>query len=408
MFGVITFAMPAQMQYFIEKLFAQGIYFKAKIAASLITSHRLGDDFALDLMRFISEQLGLSYSGEVSADGENIFSTKEEERSEASCRILANKINAALDESFFPSMQNRLLPREFISAVHYGKKFEILGPPKKKQKGKILVITSRSILKNPAAFSIVAALKTYSQYTIEIVEIENYKINPCQECYYCMIDLSCKCRQGDELILIQDKMQEAQGIVLLANGTCGFVDVYMKTFLDRLSVLFHHPKLQKKYGFVCISGADIWGKKALDYLRFGLQSWGVTVIDSLLQIDDNLNIFSQNVKNTIENLDKAIIEKWQIPENFTIKSFRLAVAQHIKKHGLILRGEYNYFVKNNSNPKVKERFLEKFMNVLMKNSVLRKKIISMLRDRVKHQKKIRLKNLQAKGLLGKGKEIEQN
>ncbi|MFH1460096.1 MAG: NAD(P)H-dependent oxidoreductase, partial [Candidatus Omnitrophota bacterium] len=291
-FGIMVFSLPVQMQCFFDKLFTQGNTFPGKLATSIITSRRIRDDFAVDRIRFLSEQLGISYLEGVSVDGENIFPFTEEQISEASCRRLARKISKILSKTRFPVKQTQFLARKFLSSEYFGTPLnisqELLSPKIQKKQGKIVIITGHSLEHNPNAKAIAALCDKFSEYLIEVIELEKNKIKPCRECNTCMVDLSCQCRLKDDLGFIRGKMQQAQGIVLLANSACGLVDAYMKTFFERLVILSHLPNLQNKYGFVILTGADYLEKEPLDYFDYVLQSWGVKSIGKLLQTDDNL------------------------------------------------------------------------------------------------------------------------
>jgi hypothetical protein len=106
-FGAWVLFVPVQMQYLLDKLFAQGYDFSGKIAAAVMTSARAHDDFILDRVRFISEQLGFGYIGEVSAVGNPLFDyVDDEEATENSCRVLADQINRALTEGYIPRTRN--------------------------------------------------------------------------------------------------------------------------------------------------------------------------------------------------------------------------------------------------------------------------------------------------------------
>ena len=71
-FGAWCLFMPVQMQYLLDKLFTQGYEFKGKISAAVMTSRHIYDDFILNRVQFVSEQVGFGYVGDVSAIG-NLF-----------------------------------------------------------------------------------------------------------------------------------------------------------------------------------------------------------------------------------------------------------------------------------------------------------------------------------------------
>lgn len=78
-FGAWVLFVPVQMQYLLDKLFTQGCDFSGKIAAAVMTSVRVHDDFILDRVRFVSEQLGFGYAGCVSAVGNPFFGYADDE-----------------------------------------------------------------------------------------------------------------------------------------------------------------------------------------------------------------------------------------------------------------------------------------------------------------------------------------
>lgn len=63
-FGAWVLFFPLKMQLLLDKLFAQGHDFSGKVAAAVMTSVRVHDDFILNRVRFVSEQLGFGYVGD--------------------------------------------------------------------------------------------------------------------------------------------------------------------------------------------------------------------------------------------------------------------------------------------------------------------------------------------------------
>jgi hypothetical protein len=102
-FGAWLLFVSVQMQYLLDKLFVQGYDFSGKVAAAVMTSVRVQDDFILNRVRFVSEQLGFGYVGDVSAVGNPFFGyVDDEEMTEDSCRILAGQLNRTLAEGMYP------------------------------------------------------------------------------------------------------------------------------------------------------------------------------------------------------------------------------------------------------------------------------------------------------------------
>lgn len=160
-FGAWVLFVPVQMQYLFDKLFAQQAYdFTGKIAASVMTSARVHDDYILDRVKFVSEQLGFGYIGDVSAEGNPFWGYVDEEETEDSCRILAGKINRALEAGYIPAKESAYLDRAYLSPLSRGKGFEVNGPEAEKDGDKtILVITGNRISEDPAGASLVESIR---------------------------------------------------------------------------------------------------------------------------------------------------------------------------------------------------------------------------------------------------------
>jgi len=94
-FGAWIWFVPLDLQYLFDKLFTlEGYDFKNKLAASVMTSVRVKDDYILERTRFVSEQLGMRYLGDVAAVGNPMTGyDDDEEVTEDSCRILAAQLN---------------------------------------------------------------------------------------------------------------------------------------------------------------------------------------------------------------------------------------------------------------------------------------------------------------------------
>jgi len=127
-FGAWGLFVSVQMQYFLDKLFSQPAYeFSGKIAAAVMTSVRNHDDFILNRMRFVSEQLGFGYIVDVSAIGSPFFGYVDgEEVSEYSCRVLAGQINRALADGYVPCRYYPTVERKYLSPIHRGLGFATL------------------------------------------------------------------------------------------------------------------------------------------------------------------------------------------------------------------------------------------------------------------------------------------
>lgn len=405
-FGAWVLFVPVQMQYFFDKLFTQeGYDFVGKIAASVMTSARVLDDYILDRVRFVSEQLGFGYIGDVSAEGNPFFGYVDEE-AEDSCRVLAGKINRALRDGYVPAKESAYLDRAYLSPLNRGKSFDANAPETEKDGDKtILVITGNRISEDPAGASIVESINRYSRNKIELIELEYRKVDPCIGCYLCDFKVEGVCVLKDEYEEIKRRMHEVDGIIYIGSCASGMVDCHLKAFLDRAWGMAHRPSLKGKYGFAVATGGGPLGKSAVWYLGGVLNKTGTKCIAALTDGDSDDPNFANTVHQTVKDLDLAMEEKWQIADRFTTRSTTWVFRDLVARNGMILRADYDFHKKNKMFDYPSTGGSAAIMRILFKSKKLENKLMAFEGDRITKEREKRLKNFLKTGTLGKGKNI---
>jgi multimeric flavodoxin WrbA len=409
-FGAWVLFVPVQMQYLFDKLFAQqGYDFTGKIAASVMTSARVHDDYILDRVKFVSEQLGFGYIGDVSAEGNPFWGYVDEEETEDSCRILAGKINRALEAGYIPAKESAYLDRAYLSPLSRGKGFEVNGPEAKKDGDKtILVITGNRISEDPAGASLVESIRRYSRNKVELIELEEHKVGPCIGCYLCDFRVEGICVVRDEYEKIKRIMHEVDGIVYIGSCASGMVDSHLKAFLDRSWGIAHRPSLKGKYGFAIATGGGPLGKNAAWYLGAVLDKTGAKCIAALTDgnsIDPN---FANTVRQTVEDLDRALEEKWHIANRFATRGATWTFRDLIAKNGMILRADYDFHQKNKMFDYASTGGSAAIMRILFKSKKVENKLVAFRTNRITKEREKRLANFLKTGTLGKGRNITEN
>jgi multimeric flavodoxin WrbA len=405
-FGAWVLFVPVQMQYLFDKLFAQqGYDFTGKIAASVMTSARVHDDYILDRVRFVSEQLGFGYIGDVSAEGNPFFGYIDEEETEDSCRVLAGRINRALEAGYVPAKESAYLDRAYLSPLSRGKGFEVNGPKAEKDGGKtILVITGNRISEDPAGASIVESIRRYSRNKVELMELEEHKVGPCIGCYLCDFRVEGICVVKDEYEATKRRMHEVDGIVYIGSCASGMVDSHLKAFLDRSWGIAHRPSLKGKYGFAIATGGGPLGKDAAWYLGAVLDKTGTKCIAALTDGDSNDPNFANTVRQTVEDLDRALEEKWHIANRFATWTFRDLIA----KNGMILRADYDFHQKNKMFDYGSTGGSAAIMRILFKSKKVERKLVAFRTNRIAKEREKRLANFLKTGTLGNGRNVTEN
>ena len=409
-FGAWVLFVPVQMQYLFDKLFAQqGYDFIGKIAASVMTSARVHDDYILDRVRFVSEQLGFGYIGDVSAEGNPFWGYVDEEETEDSCRVLAGKINRALEAGYVPAKESAHLDRAYLSPLSRGKGFEVNGPAADKDGDKtMLVITGNRISEDPAAASMAESIRRYSRNKVELIELEDHKVGPCIGCYLCDFRVEGVCVVKDEYESIKRRMHEVDGIVYIGSCASGMVDSHLKAFLDRSWGMAHRPSLKGKYGFAVATGGGPLGKNAAWYLGSVLDKTGAKCIASLTGGDSSDPNFANTVRQTVEDLDRALEEKWQIANRFATRCETWTFRDLIANNGMILRADYHFHQKNKMFDYPSTGGSAAIMRILFKSKKVENRLVAFRVNRATKEREKRLEKLLKAGALGKGRNITEN
>jgi multimeric flavodoxin WrbA len=409
-FGAWVLFVPVQMQYLFDKLFAQqGYDFTGRIAASVMTSVRVHDDYILGRVRFVSEQLGFGYIGDVSAVGNPFFGYDDEEETEDSCRVLAAIINRALEYGYVPAKESAPLDRAYLSPLSRGKRFAVNGPEAEKKGNKtILVITGNRISEDPAGASTVESIRRHSRNKVELMELQDQKVGPCVGCYLCDFRVEGICVLKDEYEAIKRRMREVDGIVYIGCCSSGMVDCHLKAFLDRSWGMLHRPSLQGRYGFAVAIGGGPLGKNAAWYLGFVLDKTGTKCIAALTDGDSNDPNFADTVRQTVEDLDRAMEEKWQIADRFTTRCVAWTFRDLAAKDGMMLRADYDFHQKNKLFDYPSTGGSAAIVRTLFKSKKMENRLVASRGNKIAKEREERLGELLEAGALGKGRNITEN
>ncbi|MFZ5569255.1 MAG: NAD(P)H-dependent oxidoreductase [Thermodesulfobacteriota bacterium] len=341
-FGAICWHAPIPLKLLWDKLFTQNKTFEGKIALSLMSGAHFLDDYILETVQYISEQLGFGYLGDVSADGLPGGYADYRETEDA-CRVLARQINQALASGYVPCRSSAYAERKDLSALHYGDGFEVADAAAYPAGGKrLLVITGVRLEKNPAATSIFETIRRCSGNTVELVEIETTGVRACQLNYQCLLKDDITCVQQDAFETIKAKMKAADGIVYIGHCASAFVDAHLQTFITRTGSMLVMPQLKGKYGFVVTAGGGPLGRPAALFLDKVLRRYGVHSIAALTHNDHDAKGFPATLQWAVRNLDQALAEQWRLADRFTCRAEHYFMRENAARFGMIFRGLYGH------------------------------------------------------------------
>ena len=405
-FGAWLLFVPVQMQYLLDKLFAQGYDFRGKVAAAVMTSVRVHDDFILDRVRFVSEQLGLAHVGDLSAEGNPFFGYTDEEVTEDSCRILAGQINRTLADGYLPARHYPPVERRYLSSTHRGPGFAVDDPPVPKTGDKtILILTGNRLSEDPANASIVESIRRYSENRVEVIELQDRQVGPCVGCYLCDFHEDEVCVLKDEYEAIKQRLHQVDGLIFVGTCASGMVDCHLKALLDRCWGLAHRPSLKGKYGFVVATGGGPLEAEAAWYLQSILNKFGPCCIAALTQNAENTPAFAATVRRTVEDLDRALDEKWQIADRFGTRGTTWAFRDLAATAGMLLRADYRFHKEHRMFDAPSPGGVNMLMRLLFKSKKLEHLMLEKNQERIAAAREERLAAYLQRGRLGTGEEI---
>lgn len=153
----------------------------------------------------------------------------------------------------------------------------------------------------------------------EIVLLSNFEINYCAGCATCLREGECP--QKDDVKELQEKMLEAEGIVLGSPVYIIHVTAQMKTFLDRCVSLAHRPCLQGKYGASVSVYAGVGNvEDVADYMNGVLRGWGAATVGTVCGYAVGSGELAEAVFENAAEIGRELVEaikerrKYRVPE----------------------------------------------------------------------------------------------
>jgi len=151
-----------------------------------------------------------------------------------------------------------------------------------------------------------------NEFEVEKIFLQNYDINPCKECYYCMDKDECAIK--DDMQRLYPKLKEAKVIILSSPIFMGGLSAILRTFMERTWHL-RKGQLSGKIGSYIIVGRRNLGvgiSEAEEYFSrlkmykiagvFGFGLWqGDVATDE--EAMNNIKVLSNQIINLSKKLD---------------------------------------------------------------------------------------------------------
>jgi multimeric flavodoxin WrbA len=120
-------------------------------------------------------------------------------------------------------------------------------------------------------------MKNRGNYEFEYLFLKDTHLEDCKGCFNCVSRGIELCPLKDDLELIQEKMMEADGLIMVSPVYVMTVSALLKNFIDRLAYLCHRPEYHGKKAVVLCTSGGSGVKETLDYMKMVTNAWGYKV-----------------------------------------------------------------------------------------------------------------------------------
>jgi len=128
-----------------------------------------------------------------------------------------------------------------------------------------------------AAKDLEEEMKKKGDYEFEYLFLKDANLEACKGCFNCVSRGIEFCPLKDDRQMIQDKMEEADGLVMVSPVYVMTVSALLKNFIDRVAYLCHRPEYHGKKALVLCTTGGIGIKETLNYMELITEAWGYKV-----------------------------------------------------------------------------------------------------------------------------------
>ena len=114
---------------------------------------------------------------------------------------------------------------------------------------------------------------------VELVHLYEEEIGMCKGCCACLIAGSAGCPSHEDAAgRILNKMLEADGVIYVTPNYALQIPAGLKNLLDRLSFVFHRPRLFGKRSMTIVVEGVYGGRSILKYMDQVMEFWGMKAV----------------------------------------------------------------------------------------------------------------------------------
>jgi hypothetical protein len=110
----------------------------------------------------------------------------------------------------------------------------------------------------------------------------------------------------------------------------------------------------------------------------------------------------------VEDLDRAMEERWQIADRFSTRCETWTFRDLVARNGMILRADYDFHKKNKMFDYASTGGSAAIMRILFKSKKVENKLVAFRKKQIARKRERRLENFLKSSTLGKGMNITEN
>ncbi len=124
----------------------------------------------------------------------------------------------------------------------------------------------------------IEARQVGTDLSVEGVNLGHVNLQFCRGCRVCFDQGEDKCPLKDDLLVVKDKIQASDGVLIATPVYVNDVNGIMKNWIDRMAHVCHRPEFAGKCAFLLATVADGPVSHALSTLSMGLRTWGFHLV----------------------------------------------------------------------------------------------------------------------------------
>lgn len=113
-------------------------------------------------------------------------------------------------------------------------------------------------------------VKAMGDVEFEYIFLKDANLKPCMGCFNCVTKGEDKCPLKDDRAAIEQKMLEADGVILSSPGYVQNVSGLMKNFMDRFAYTNHRLRFHKQKGLMVVNSGGAGLNEALKCMEIAL------------------------------------------------------------------------------------------------------------------------------------------